>query len=146
MRTSLKGRSETNGYRLCVCSYLQCLFLVVQHNQFPLYCYTHIILYILLYYLITDLGYGDRYKFVVQVLIGEKKDQGVRMGTKCFWDAGTDNQATENFMNVCAMPYFICPLVYNSFLISMYLRVCSLSFLLQDSIFAVATSYAIYLY
>ena len=23
-----------------------------------------------------------------------------RMGTRCFWDAGTDNQASETFMNV----------------------------------------------
>ena len=37
------------------------------------------------------LGY-ERYKYIVQVLIGERRDQGVRMGTRCFWDSATDNQ------------------------------------------------------
>ena len=48
---------------------------------------------------LKSLGY-DRYKFVVQVLIGERREQGVRSGTRCFWDASTDSQATENFVNV----------------------------------------------
>ena len=46
-----------------------------------------------------NLGY-DRYKFIVQVLIGERRDQGVYFGTRCFWDANTDNQASETFTNV----------------------------------------------
>ena len=41
----------------------------------------------------------DRYKFVVQVSIGEKKGQGVRMVNRCFWDAETDNMIVETFMN-----------------------------------------------
>lgn len=41
----------------------------------------------------------DRYKFVVQVVIGERRDQGVRMGTRCFWDSTTDNQASATFFN-----------------------------------------------
>jgi len=41
----------------------------------------------------------DRYKFVVQVVIGERREQGFRSGTRCFWDSGTDSQATETFMN-----------------------------------------------
>jgi tctex1 domain-containing protein 2 len=44
------------------------------------------------------LGY-DRYKFIVQVVIGERRDQGVYFGTRCFWDANTDNQASETFTN-----------------------------------------------
>mmetsp|Transcript_6383 Transcript_6383/g.6600 ORF Transcript_6383/g.6600 Transcript_6383/m.6600 type:complete len:100 (+) Transcript_6383:247-546(+) len=47
---------------------------------------------------LKSLGY-DRYKFVVQVLIGERRDQGVRMGSRCFWDSTTDNQASETYMN-----------------------------------------------
>ena len=43
----------------------------------------------------------ERYKYVVQVLLGERREQGIRMGTRCFWDANTDNQASETFMNVC---------------------------------------------
>jgi len=45
-----------------------------------------------------ELG-SDRYKFVIQVALGERRDQGVRMATRCFWDANTDNQASETFIN-----------------------------------------------
>mmetsp|Transcript_13074 Transcript_13074/g.19716 ORF Transcript_13074/g.19716 Transcript_13074/m.19716 type:complete len:126 (+) Transcript_13074:92-469(+) len=41
----------------------------------------------------------ERYKFAVQVIIGERRDQGVRMGTRCFWDSNTDNQASATFFN-----------------------------------------------
>lgn len=41
----------------------------------------------------------ERYKFAVQVMIGERRDQGVRMGTRCFWDSNTDNQASATFFN-----------------------------------------------
>ncbi len=48
---------------------------------------------------IIDLGL-PRYKFMVQVLIGENRGQGVRMGSRCFWDSNTDSQASETFINV----------------------------------------------
>ncbi|KAJ8031250.1 Tctex1 domain-containing protein 2 [Holothuria leucospilota] len=41
----------------------------------------------------------DRYKFVVQVVIGEQRGEGVKMGCKCFWDSDTDNCAQDIFMN-----------------------------------------------
>jgi len=40
-----------------------------------------------------------RYKFMVQVVIGEMKGAGVRMGSRCFWDAQTDKVAEETFQN-----------------------------------------------
>ena len=40
-----------------------------------------------------------RYKIVVQVSIGEQKGQGVRMGTRCFWDGDTDSYASETYSN-----------------------------------------------
>ncbi len=40
-----------------------------------------------------------RYKFVVQVVIGEQRGEGVRMGCRCFWDADTDNYAEETYRN-----------------------------------------------
>ncbi len=64
----------------------------------------HIIYYIHIYCLDTAKQLSDnikaklkalgfeRYKYIVQVLIGERRDQGVRMGTRCFWDSATDNQ------------------------------------------------------
>jgi len=40
-----------------------------------------------------------RYKFVVQVVVGEQRGEGVRMGCRCFWDADTDNYAEESYRN-----------------------------------------------
>ncbi|KOO21044.1 tctex1 domain-containing protein 2, partial [Chrysochromulina tobinii] len=40
-----------------------------------------------------------RYKIVVQVVIGEMRGEGVRMGCRCFWDADTDNYADESYRN-----------------------------------------------
>lgn len=41
----------------------------------------------------------DRYKYVVQVVIGEQRGEGVKMGCRCYWDSDTDNCAQEMFMN-----------------------------------------------
>lgn len=50
-----------------------------------------------------------RYKVVVQVIIGEKKDQGVRVASRCLWDTTTDNYTSVHFMNqslwCCAMVF-----------------------------------------
>ena len=62
---------------------------------------------------LRQLGYA-RYKFVVQVVLGERREQGVRVGSRCLWDAGTDNQASVTFFN--------------------------------DSLFCVATAFAVYFY
>ena len=40
-----------------------------------------------------------RYKFVVQVVIGEQRGEGVRMGCRCFWDAETDGYGEATFRN-----------------------------------------------
>mmetsp|Transcript_40362 Transcript_40362/g.73029 ORF Transcript_40362/g.73029 Transcript_40362/m.73029 type:complete len:125 (+) Transcript_40362:47-421(+) len=47
---------------------------------------------------LKDLGL-PRYKIVVQVAIGEQRGQGVRMGTRCFWDADTDSYVSEMYSN-----------------------------------------------
>ncbi|XP_048246840.1 dynein light chain Tctex-type protein 2B-like isoform X2 [Haliotis cracherodii] len=47
---------------------------------------------------LKDLGY-DRYKFIVQVVIGEQRGEGVKMACRCFWDSDTDNYAQDIFMN-----------------------------------------------
>jgi len=41
-----------------------------------------------------------RYKYMVQVVVGERKSQGVRMGCRCLWDSETDNLASAEFSNV----------------------------------------------
>jgi len=47
---------------------------------------------------LKDMGH-DRYKFIVQVVIGEQRGEGVKMGCRCFWDSDTDNYAQDIFMN-----------------------------------------------
>ncbi|XP_062832991.1 dynein light chain Tctex-type protein 2B isoform X3 [Anolis carolinensis] len=41
----------------------------------------------------------QRYKMVVQVVIGEQRGEGVNMAARCFWDADTDNYAQDVFIN-----------------------------------------------
>lgn len=41
----------------------------------------------------------ERYKFVVQCVIGEQKEAGIKMSRRCFWDLDTDNFAESIFMN-----------------------------------------------
>uniref|UniRef100_UPI003AAD4317 dynein light chain Tctex-type protein 2B n=1 Tax=Centroberyx gerrardi TaxID=166262 RepID=UPI003AAD4317 len=53
----------------------------------------------------------DRYKLVVQVVIGEQRGEGVKMSSRCFWDADTDNYAEDVFMNdslFCVVAVFGC--------------------------------------
>ena len=40
-----------------------------------------------------------RYKILVQVTIGQMKDQGVKITSRCLWDTATDNYATVSFQN-----------------------------------------------
>lgn len=42
---------------------------------------------------------SNRYKIVVQVTIGQMKDQGVRVASRCLWDTATDNYASVQFKN-----------------------------------------------
>ncbi|XP_072329825.1 dynein light chain Tctex-type protein 2B [Scyliorhinus torazame] len=53
----------------------------------------------------------DRYKLVVQVVIGEQRGEGVKMAARCFWDADTDNFAQAVYMNeslFCVAAAFGC--------------------------------------
>ena len=53
---------------------------------------------------------------MVQVVVGEQKGEGVRMGTRCLWDTATDSMASETVSNVrsttlrhrqtCKVPFF----------------------------------------
>uniref|UniRef100_I3K3N0 Dynein light chain Tctex-type 2B n=1 Tax=Oreochromis niloticus TaxID=8128 RepID=I3K3N0_ORENI len=45
----------------------------------------------------------DKYKLVVQVVIGEQRGQGVKMSSRCFWDADTDSYAEDVFMNASSI-------------------------------------------
>ncbi|NWX19837.1 TC1D2 protein, partial [Aegotheles bennettii] len=53
----------------------------------------------------------DRYKMVVQVVIGEQRGEGVNMAARCFWDADTDSYAHDVFTNdslFCVVAAFGC--------------------------------------
>ena len=41
----------------------------------------------------------DQYKYCIQVVIGEKKGQGVQASSYCHWDALTDNSCTVQYVN-----------------------------------------------
>ena len=41
----------------------------------------------------------DRYKFLVQVVVGEQRGAGVRMASRSLWDSKTDGLATASFVN-----------------------------------------------
>jgi hypothetical protein len=40
-----------------------------------------------------------RYKVVVQTTIGQHRDQGIRVASRCLWDPTTDNYASCNYSN-----------------------------------------------
>ena len=42
----------------------------------------------------------DRYKYVVQVMIGEQRGEGVSMSARCFWDHKRDHYVQKTFQNV----------------------------------------------
>ncbi|XP_019506362.1 PREDICTED: tctex1 domain-containing protein 2 [Hipposideros armiger] len=74
-----------------------------------------ILLYIYLlidnsHFFFLEMGF-DRYKMVVQVMIGEQRGEGVFMAARCFWDADTDNYIHDVFMNdslFCVVAAFGC--------------------------------------
>ena len=41
-----------------------------------------------------------RYKIIVQVTLGQMKDQGVRVASRALWDTATDNYASVEYANV----------------------------------------------
>jgi hypothetical protein len=50
----------------------------------------------------------QKYKFIVHCIIGEKKGQGIKIGSKCIWDSNSDsvvcvNWANENIFAFCSV-------------------------------------------
>jgi hypothetical protein len=46
------------------------------------------------------MGPNSRYKIVVQTTVGQMKDQGIRIASRCLWDPTTDNCVSCSFGNV----------------------------------------------
>lgn len=40
-----------------------------------------------------------RYKYIVHVVIGEQKGEGIKVAYKCFWDGNVDGLAKDTFEN-----------------------------------------------
>lgn len=49
--------------------------------------------------ILLDLKF-KRYKYIVNVVLGEQHGAGVKMGTRCIWDAEADTYAYDSFLNV----------------------------------------------
>ncbi|VDP94512.1 unnamed protein product [Echinostoma caproni] len=41
----------------------------------------------------------SKYRYLVQVVIGEQRGQGVKVAYRCYWDPDADNYAEATFMN-----------------------------------------------
>lgn len=57
------------------------------------------------------MGPNSRFKIIVQTTVGEMKDQGIRIASRCLWDPTTDNYASCSFKNVriyCFLLLLIC--------------------------------------
>jgi hypothetical protein len=52
-----------------------------------------------------------RYKYIVQVVMGEQKGEGIQIGSRFFWDSDTDKFATESFSNVSVHEGLVCGVV-----------------------------------
>ncbi|ESO89683.1 hypothetical protein LOTGIDRAFT_124873 [Lottia gigantea] len=44
-----------------------------------------------------DLGFSHRYKFICEVIIGENKNQGISMASRCLWGSDVDNYASATY-------------------------------------------------
>jgi hypothetical protein len=42
----------------------------------------------------------SRYKIVVQTNVGQLRDQGIRIASRCLWEPNTDNYASTSYSNV----------------------------------------------
>ena len=83
-----------------------------------------------------------------QVVIGEQRGEGVRMGCRCFWDPDTDAYAEDTYRNVRtphrrATP--ATPRLAHTLSISCCVSNCRTP-CLQDSLFCVAAAFGSYLY
>eukprot|EP01035_Chromulina_nebulosa_P021633 gene21633-27996_t len=48
---------------------------------------------------LQELLWNTRYKVVVQTTIGQMRDQGVKIASRCLWDPNFDNYATSSYSN-----------------------------------------------
>lgn len=47
-----------------------------------------------------------QYKYVIHVVIGEQRGEGVKVAARCLWDSDTDGHAFDNFTSVSSKTDF----------------------------------------
>lgn len=52
-----------------------------------------------LYFYFGEMSFS-RYKLIVQVVLGEQRGAGVKMGARCMWDSDADSYASVEYENV----------------------------------------------
>ena len=52
----------------------------------------------MIYPQVIDLGLA-RYKFAIQVVMGEQKGAGIKIAAKCLWDSDADGQVSDNYVS-----------------------------------------------
>lgn len=88
----------------------------------------------------------DRYKILVQVVLGEQRGAGVKIGARCMWDSDADNYASAEYENVSSQSiylmietfdlifyYFLCSFFSTGHLILRCYCVCCFSLLVNFS-------------
>ena len=48
-----------------------------------------------------------RYKIIVQTTVGQLRDQGIRIASRCLWDVSTDNYTSVSYTNVIYFIYLL---------------------------------------
>mgnify|MGYP000126607810 FL=1 len=61
---------------------------------------------------VRSLNRDGRYKYLIQVISGQNKGQGVRMGSRQFWDKDTDNLASVTVIKKDMFLTVVCFAVY----------------------------------
>jgi tctex1 domain-containing protein 2 len=55
---------------------------------------------------IQEMLWNTRYKIIVQTTIGQLRDQGISVASRCLWDPNFDNYASSDFKNVSILQSF----------------------------------------
>ena len=55
---------------------------------------------------------NKRYKILVHCIIGQRKGQGIRIGSRCIWDTNSDSSVWASYENECIYAFLVAYGVY----------------------------------
>jgi len=90
IREAVTGKEHVNCGLLFV---YRCIATMIVHD-ISIYAFLSICLFV------ADKLKKTRFKIVVQTTIGQMRDQGIRIASRCLWDPTTDNYASCSYTNV----------------------------------------------